>query len=71
MNSRRQRKLCIEIFKTLNEINLGYMTDIFRLRNTDRQTRKKYKKFLEIPKPNQANQSTFGTRGLRSYGSKI
>ena len=41
MNSRRQRKLCIEIFKTLNKINPGYMTGIFKLRNTDRRTRKK------------------------------
>ena len=44
------------------------MNDIFKLRNTDRLTREKYKLNLEIPKPNQA---TFGTRSLRSYGPKI
>ena len=44
------------------------MNDIFKLRNTDRLTREKYKLNLEIPKPNQA---TFGTRSLRSYGQKI
>ena len=32
------------------------------------KTREKYKLNLEIPKPNQA---TFGTRNLRSYGSKM
>ena len=44
------------------------MNDIFKLRNTDRLTREKYKLNLEIPKPNQA---TFGTKSLRSYGPKI
>ena len=54
--------------KFLNESTPGYMNDIFKLRNTDRLTREKYKLNLEIPKPNQA---TFGTRSLRSYGRKI
>ena len=38
MNLRRQRTLCIEFDKTLNELNRGYMNDIFKLRNTDRPT---------------------------------
>ena len=41
MNLRRQRTLCIEIYKTLNKLNPGYMNDIFKLRNTDRLTREK------------------------------
>ena len=68
MNLRRQRALCIEIYKTLNKLNPDYMNDIFKPRNTDRLTREKYKLNLEIPKPNQA---TFGTRSLRSYCPKI
>ena len=44
------------------------MNDIFKLRNTCRLTREKYKPNLQISKPNQA---TFGTRSLRSYGPKI
>ena len=44
------------------------MNDIFKLRNTDRLTREKYKLNLEIPKLNQA---TFGTKSLRSYDPKI
>ena len=62
MNLRRQRTLCIEIHKTLNKLNPGYMNDIFKLRNTDRLTREKYKLNLEIPK---SYQVTFGTRSLR------
>ena len=68
MNLKRQRTLCTEICKTLNKLNPGYMNDIFKLRNTDRLTREKYKLNLEIPKPNQA---TFGTRSLMSYGAEI
>ena len=44
------------------------MNDIFKLRNTYRPTREKYKPNLQISKPNQA---TFGTRSLRRYGPKI
>ena len=44
------------------------MNDIFKLRNTDRLTREKYKLNLEIPK---SYQVIFGTRSLRSYGPKI
>ena len=58
----------IEISKALNKLNPGYMNDIFKLRNTDRRTRKRQKLDLEIPKPGQA---TFGERSLRSYGLKI
>ena len=68
MNLRRQRTLCIEIYKTLNKLNSGYMNDIFKLINTDRLIREKYKLNLENPKPNQA---TFETRNLRSYSLKI
>ena len=52
MNLRRQRTLRIGIYKTLNILNPGYTNDIFKLRNTVRLTREKYKLNLEIPKPN-------------------
>ena len=64
---RRQGTLCIEIYKTLNKINPGYRNGIFKLRNTDRLTREKYKLNLETPKSSQA---IFGTRSLRSYSPK-
>ena len=44
------------------------MNDIFKLRNTNRLTREKYKLNLEIPKP---NQPTFGTKSLKNYSLKI
>ena len=30
------RTLCIEIYKTLNKVNLSYMNDIFKFRSADR-----------------------------------
>ena len=68
MDLRRQRTLCTEIYKTLDKLNPGYMNDIFKLRNTDKLAREKYKLNLEIPKH---NQTTFGTRSIRSYSPKI
>ena len=68
MNLRKQKTLRIGIYKTLNKLNPGYMSDIFKLRNTDRLTRETYKLNLEIPKP---DQPTFGTRNLWSYGPKM
>ena len=68
MNLRKQKTLCIEIYKTLNELNPGYMNDILKLRTTDRLSRENYKLNLEISKLNQA---TFGTKRLRSYGQQI
>ena len=51
MNLRRQRRLCIEIYNTLNKLNPSYMNDSFKLRNTDKLTPEKYKLKLGIPKP--------------------
>ena len=39
INLRGPRTLCLEIYKTLNKLNPGYMNDIFKLRNTDRRIR--------------------------------
>ena len=38
MNLRRQRTPCIEIYETLNKLNPGYINDIFKLRNTEKNT---------------------------------
>ena len=37
MNVNRLRSLCIEIFKTLNNINPAFMNEIFELRKTKGQ----------------------------------
>ena len=36
MNVNRLRSLCVEIFKTLNNINLAFMNEIFELRKINR-----------------------------------
>ena len=51
--------LCIEIFKSLNDINPSLIKDIFKLRMTNRPTREKYKMNLEI------------TKSLRYLGPKV
>ena len=60
--------LCIEIFKTLNDINPSFIKEIFRLHIKNRPTREKYKLNLEIPKSNQVR---FGTKSLRYLSPKV
>ena len=67
MNVKRLRTLCVEIFKTLNNLNLSFMKEIFSLRQTDRPVREKYKLNLDIPSYNQV---TFGCEAMTFLGSK-
>ena len=53
MNVNRLRSLCIEIFKTLNNINPAFMNEIFELRKTNVAVRNQYKLNLEVPIINQ------------------
>ena len=48
MNVKRLRTLCIEIFKTLNNLNPRFMKEIFSLRQTDRSVWEKYKLNLDV-----------------------
>ena len=68
METNRMRTLCIEVYKTLSDLNPEFMKNIFKLRETIRPVREAYKMNLEIPRINQA---TFGTRSLRILGPKI
>ena len=68
MKIRRPRFLCIEIYKTLNDLNPSFMKEIFEKRNENRVTRDRYKLNLNIPRRNQV---TFGTKCLKFYGPKI
>ena len=52
MNVKRLRTFCVEIFKTLNNLNPSSMKEIFSLRQTDRAVREKYKLILDIPSYN-------------------
>ena len=67
MNEKRLRTVCVEIFKTLNNLNPSFMIEIFSLRQTDRPVRKKYKLNLDIPSYNQV---TFGRKALTLFGPK-
>ena len=67
-NMRRLRFLCIEIYKTLNDLNPSFMKEIFEKRDENRVTRDRYKLNLNIPRRNQV---TFGTKSLKFYGPKI
>ena len=53
MNVRRLRTLCVEIYKTLNDLNSSFMNNIFKLKINGREIRDKYKLDLDIPKWNQ------------------
>ena len=68
MNLARERLLCIEVYKTLNSLNPCFMQELFKLRETNRNVRNKYKLNLNIPVVNQVN---YGTKSLRRFGPKI
>ena len=68
MNVNRLRSLCIEIFKTLNNINPAFMNEIFELRKTNRAVQNQYKLNLEVPI---INQVIFGAKSIRYLGPKI
>ena len=67
MNVKRLRTLCVEHFKTLNNLNPSFMKEIFSLRQTDRPVREKYKLNLDIPSYNQV---TLGRKALTFFGPK-
>ena len=68
MNLRRTRSLCIEIYKTINNLNPGFMKNLFKVRKTNRAKREQYKLNLKIPK---SNQVSFGTKSLRIQGPRV
>ena len=68
MNVRRLRTLCVEIYKTLNDLNPSFMNNIFKLKLNAREVRDRYKLNLDIPK---WNRRTFGYKSLKVLGPKI
>ena len=68
MNVKRPRFLCVEIYKTINNLNPSFMKQIYELRETNRNVREKHRLNLNIPNYNQA---TFGKKSLRIFGPKI
>ena len=55
MEVNRLRYVCIEIYKTTNNINPSFMKQIFQLRETNRTIRNQYKLNLSVPKVNQVS----------------
>ena len=68
MNVNRLRLLCIEIYKTINNLNPEFMRDLFSLRETSRLIREKYMLNLNIPVHNQV---TSGSKSLRVFRTKV
>ena len=68
MDVKRKHKLCIEIYKTLNNLSPSFMKEIFELRLCTRPVREPYKLNLNIPRKKQV---AFGTKSLVSLGPKM
>ena len=68
MKASSLRSLCVEIYQSINSINPAFMSEIFRLRVTNRAVRSQYRLNLDIPK---VNQVSFGNKSMKSFGSKI
>ena len=49
VNTNRLRSLCIEIYKSINNINPMYMNEIFKLRKTSRAICSNHKLNLDVP----------------------
>lgn len=60
--------LCVEIYKTINNLDHSFMKQIFRLRETNRNVREKCRLNLNLP---DYNEVTFGKKSLRKIGPRI
>ena len=63
MQVSRQRALCIEIYKTMNNLNPPFMKNFFKFRSSHYSSRRPYD--LKHIRPNQV---TFGSNSLESVG---
>ena len=68
MTVQRLRILCIEIYKTINNLNPSYMTNMFQLNESFRPVRDQHKFNLVVHRPNKVR---FGSNSLRSLGPMI
>ena len=68
LNLWRMRFLCIEIYKTINSLNPGFMKNYVEVKKNNRVVRDRYKLNWNIPRTNQV---TFGTNSLTSYAPKV
>ena len=59
-------EIYVKIFKSLNNLNLVFLKEIFYFKESNRSVREKYN--LQIPKINQVK---YNTKSLRGLGPKI
>ena len=68
MNINRLRSLCIEVFKTIDDLNPSFMKDTFQLRINGRPVRMQHTNNLTVKTRKTV---TFGTNSISSLGPKI
>ena len=66
MEVKRMKYLCVEIYKTLNNLSQDYMKDIFQVQQSAYSSRRPH----NIPVP-RVNQTKFGTESIRCEGPRI
>ena len=52
MNVKRLRLLCVQIYKTINDLNPSFMNNVYKLKINGRYVLNKYKLNLDIRKWN-------------------
>ena len=55
MEANRLRYLCIEVYKSINNVNPSFMKEILQLKETNRIVINQYKLNLSVPKVNQVS----------------
>ena len=68
ININRLRILCLELYKTINNLDPDFMKEFSTLKETNRSAKEQYKWNLEITK---YKQTTFSRKGLRAFGPKV
>ena len=66
MSVNRLRNLCVEIYKTINQLNPEFMNIIFNVKENKTLVREQYK--LKAP---EMNQVTCGAKSLKVYEPKV
>ena len=66
MRVRQMQNLCIEIYKTLANMNPSYMQELFEKSSSCYSTRRPYD--LTVPR---VNQTSFGSRSIEFEGAKL
>ena len=68
MNAKRLRALCVELYKTINNLNPNFMRNLFKLQFTNRPVREKYQMNIIIP---EFNQVYYGESSFRAFSPKL